>query len=378
MRDLETRIYHDAERTAAEVTPADVRPLDLQNRPGSHSTRWSGGSHSGGSRPGGSWSGGSWSGGSWSGGSRPGTRARRILAPVAAGLTVAGLVAVLLIVESGTAHHGNRTTPPPPAVQPTSPANRDGALGTEALDSYFPASGVTYTAGLAFGWTQAKTTAADIRSCLATAGFPQPAFRGSEQLYKLSFPNLSQFPDLTQLAANPGQHYFTSQYLVLHHSTPARQRALDHAQKRCTARYAQPVTRVDNAARSLQITWTSVITSIEHSPTISATQPAFAQCLESHGVPASLATQTNPTSSNPLFAGYFAWADSTNQAAASSSQLASDQRHETRVFIACARPVVTVLERLQVHRRVQFFRAHSAQVARIARLASEMTAPPRH
>jgi hypothetical protein len=358
MRDLETRIYYDAARTAAEVTPADLRPLDLQNRPGSHSTRWSGGSQSG--------------------DSRQGTRARRILVPVAAGLTVVGLVAVLVIVESGTAHQGNRTAPQPPAAQPTSPVNRGGALGTEALDSYFPASGATYTAGLAFGWTQAKTTAADIRSCLAAAGFPQPAFRGSEQLYKLSFPNLSQFPDLTQLAANPGQHYFTSQYLVLHHSTPARQRALDHAQKRCTARYAQPVTRVDKAAGPLQTTWLNIITGIEHSPAVSATQPAFVQCLENHGVPVNLATQTDPTANNPLFTGYFAWADSTNQAAASSGQLAKDQRRETRVFIACARPVVTVLERLQLHRRAQFFRTHSAQIARIERLASELTAPPRN
>ena len=131
------------------------------------------------------------------------------------------------------------------------PADRAlGDRGTRLL--IFPASGATYTAGLAFNWAQAKVTATDIDPCLAAAGFPQPAFKGSVGLYKLSFGDLSQYPDLAQLAAHPGQYYFTSQYLVLHHSTPARQRAMSRAQARCTAKYARAATRVDQAAGPLQ------------------------------------------------------------------------------------------------------------------------------
>ena len=171
MNDLETRIYHDATRTAAEVTAADIRPFDLpeagrsgagqtkHGRPGSSAARWSGG--------------------------RPGKGRWRVLAPVAAAVSVAGLAAVLVIAGSGPAHHGGRTVPPRPLAKPTSSADR--ALGTEALDSYFPASGATYTAGLAFNWAQAKITATDIDPCLAAAGFPQPAFKGSVGLYKLLF-----------------------------------------------------------------------------------------------------------------------------------------------------------------------------------------------
>ena len=289
---------------------------------------------------------------------------------------MAGLAAVLVIAGSGPAHHGGRTVPPRPLAKPTSSA--DLALGTEALDSYFPASGATYTAGLAFNWAQAKVTATDIDPCLAAAGFPQPAFKGSVGLYKLSFGDLSQYPDLAQLAAHPGQYYFTSQYLVLHHSTPARQRAMSRAQARCTAKYARAVTRVDKAAGPLQTTWANIITRIEHSRPVTATQPAFARCLQAHGVPASLATQTDPTVNNPLFTGYFAWGDNATQTATSASQLAKDRRQETRVFLACAPPVVKVLEPLQLHQRAQFFHAHAAQIARIVRLASEMTAKPRH
>lgn len=362
MSDLEARIYRDARRTAAEVTAADIRPLDLpeagrsgtgqarHGRPGTSAARWSGG--------------------------RPGAGPWRVLAPVAAAVSVAGLAAGLVIAGSGPAHHGGGSVPPRPEAQPTNSANR--ADGTEALDSYFPASGATYTAGLAFKWAEAKVTATDIDHCLAAAGFPQPAFKGSERLYKLSFGDLSQYPDLAQLAANPGQHYFTSQYLVLHHSTPARQRAMSRAQARCTAKYARAVTRVDKAAGPLQTSWDDIVTRIEHSRPVTATQPAFARCLQAHGVPASLATQTDPTASNPLFIGYFAWADGTNQAATSTSQLAKDQRHETRVFLACAPPVVKVLEPLQIHRRAQFFHANAAQIARIVRLAGQITAKPRH
>jgi hypothetical protein len=362
MSDLETRIYLDATKTAAEVSAADIRSLDLpeagrsragqakHGRPGTSAARWSGG--------------------------RPGTGPWRILAPIAAAVSVAGLAVVLVMAGSGPAHRGGRTAPPRPLVKPASSGNK--TLGIEALDSYFPASGATYTAGLAFNWAQAKVTATDIDPCLAAAGFPQPKFKGSVQLYKLSFGDLSQYPDLAQLAANSGQHYFTTQYLVLHHSTPARQRAMNRAQSRCTAKYARAVTRVDKAAGPLEDIWGGIITSIEHSRPVTATQPAFAQCLQDHGVPASLATQTDPTASNPLFIGYFAWGDNATQTATSASQLAKDRRHETRVFLACAPPVVKVLESLQLHRRAQFFRVHAAQIARIAHLASEMTATPRH
>lgn len=96
---------------------------------------------------------------------------------------------------------------------------------------------------------------------------------------------------------------------MLRHPTAARQKALDRAQARCTTRYAQPVTRVDKAASALQGTWLAIISAIEHSSQVTATQPAFANCLESHGVPASLAIRTDTTASNPLFYGYFSWAD---------------------------------------------------------------------
>jgi hypothetical protein len=353
MNELEQRIYRDATKVAAEVTVTDIPPLRLSGKARHSSGRRTTGPHAM----------------HWSGTGR-GAVTKRILAPLAAAASVVVLIVVLITVGHGSS--GARLVRPP--VGPAKPSAADRALGAEALNWYFPASGATYTAGLAFAFTQVRVTAHDIDPCLAAAGFPQPAFRGSRRLYQLSFQNNSQFPDVAQLATSPGLHYVTRQYPVLRHPTAARQKAFARARARCTARYAEPVTRVDQAASTLQGTWMNSIAAIEHSSRVTATQPAFAGCLESHGVPASLAAETDNTASNPLFYGYFAWADSTNQAAATARELAADQRHETRVFVACAPRVLSALERIQLTRRAQFFHRHAAQIARITRLAEEMQA----
>jgi hypothetical protein len=348
MNELEQRIYRDATRAAAEVSAADVPPLRLSRRGHRTSGVRAASPHDM----------------QWSGTGRNAVM-KRVLAPIAAGASVVILIVVLITVGHGSPSTRHSRKP----VAPSRPPVADRVLGAQALDWYFPASGHTYTAGLAFAFAQAKVTAQDIDPCLARAGFPQPAFRGSKRLYVMSFPNNSEFPDLTQLGAHPGQHYFIKQYAVV---TPARQKAFSRALARCTARYAKPVTRVDKAANALQSEWLGIISAIEHSSKVTATQPAFASCLESHGVPAGLASQTNNSASNPLFYGYFSWADSTNQAAASASQLAADERHETRVFVACAPTVVSVLENIQLTRRAQFFGQHASQIIHITRLAEEM------
>jgi hypothetical protein len=353
MNELEHRIYRDATKVAAEVTMADVPPLRLSRKARRSSRRPTASPHAM----------------HWSGAER-GAVVKRVLAPLAAASVVV-LVVVLVTVGRGSPAVRHAQVPAAPAK----PTAAERVLAAEALDSYFPASGATFTAGSAFDFAKAKITARDIDPCLAKAGFPQPAFTGSERLYQLSFQDNSQFPDLRLLAAHTGQYYFTRQYLVLRHPTASRQRELRSAQARCTLRYAKPVTRVDRAASRLGGIWLNIISAIEHSRPVTATQPAFARCLEAHGVPASLATQTDNGASNPLFDGYFGWADSTNQEAATNHALAVDERHETRVFVVCARPVVSVLERIQLARRALFFVKHAAQIARIARLAEEM---PRH
>jgi hypothetical protein len=349
--ELEQRIYRDAASAAAEITADDIPPLQLDGRrAGATGRRSVARQRSELLRP------------------APGAATRRILAPLAAAVCVIAVSTLVFAAVHGTPAGSQRARPP---VATASQSRASHLLITEALDWYFPASGATYTNGLTFGWTQDKITARDIDPCLRAAGYPQPPFSGSAELARMSFANISQFPDLAQLAASPAGHVFTKQYPVVKDPTNARMRTFDGVQARCTDRWAQSVTRVNTAAAQLQTAWLGIISAIESSARVSATQPAFASCLEAHGVPASVATETS-RSSNPLFHGYFAWADSRMQSATTAAELNADQRHDTRVFIACARPVISVLEPIQLARRTAFFRQHAAQIARISRLAAEM------
>lgn len=340
MNNLEDRIYRDAMRTAAQVTDADIPPLRLAA--GTQTMRWSGAGR--------------------------GAASRRILVPLAAAASVAGLISVLIVVGHGSP---GPHRPVRPSVAPAKRTASDRALITEALDWYFPASGRTYTSGQDFAWAEQKIIVEDISPCLAQAGFPQPRYRNGVRDFEIAFPDNSEFPNLAQLAIHPDQGYLLP-WPVLKHPTSARLKAFGIAQHRCTARYATRVTRIDKAAEALQSAWNNIITAIEHSPAMIATQPPFARCLEIHGVPASLATQTDNSADNPLFYGYFAWADGLNQAAKGGKQYAADLRHEVKVFIACARPAVSVLERIQLTRRAQFFHEHALQIARIMHLVKEM------
>jgi hypothetical protein len=358
MSELEQRIYDDAAKAAAEIIASDVPPLRLDRRDERSPHRYGPARRQRTRRA----------------GAAPGRAGRRILAPLASAACVVVVIGVIVAVGHRPST-GSQNLSPAAANSASANAAHSKAsrkLAAEALDWYFPASGTTYTAGLAFGWTEDKITAHDIDPCLATAGFPQPPFHGSVELYQLSFPS-DQFPDLRQLSAHPGQHVFTGQYPVVKHPTTARMNAFDRAQARCTARYAQSVTRVDKAALALQDAWAKIIAKIDASPRVSGTQPAFASCLEAHGVPAQYASQTTH-GSDPLFYGYGAWADAQIQSGVSQTQLAAESRHDTRVFVTCARPVVALLDQLQVERRAQFFHQNAAGIARISQLAGRLAA----
>src|SRR5258706_308420 len=115
------------------------------------------------------------------------------LTPLAAAASVAAVLAGLIFVGHApvTGHGG---------AWPGSAAlsRAQARLTKQALDSYFPATGAQYTAGLAFGWTRQKILARDIGPCLAAAGFQQPPFSVPKRKFILHSSDNSQFPDLAQ------------------------------------------------------------------------------------------------------------------------------------------------------------------------------------
>lgn len=345
MNPLESRIHADAESAASEITPADIPPLRLRRQTfssaGSGRLRMTG---------------------------APGRRgSRRWLVPLAAAASVVIVVAAVETV--GQAQNGGHPNPGPAASGPAAPrvSPAQAALATEALDDYLPATGAQYTAGLAYEWTRLKISAHVFGSCMAGAGFPQPPFTESERAYLDSFPANSQFPDLAQRATDgnmTGQTYISQQPVIP--DSAAAHTAVSH----CTAVSDQPFARIDQVAAPLQNQWIDIYTAIESSSTVSATQPAFAACLEEHGIPASYAAQSGGGSS--LFGGFFGWMDTLGQEATSTSELNTENQHWTSVFVQCAGPAVSVLERLQLSQRSSFFAQHAQQITEIKTLAMRL------
>lgn len=359
MNPLETRIYRDVTSAAAEITPADIPPLRLRAQRG---------------RP--PWQRGTAGARSAFTGMPGSPRARRWLTPLGAAASIVALVAVMVAVGSAT-NAGHRIT------GPTAPAAGRGQalLGTEALDYYFPATGAQYTAGLAFEWTQQKTLNQLVEPCLAHAGFPQPAFSLPKRQYMLSFPSNSQFPDLaqqTRLMTSAGQGPGPGQDGI--EGSKNQSRAYHAAVRRCTASDAKPVTRVDQAAGPLANAWLPIIARIQSSARILALQPAFRSCLEARGIPAAYAQSRG---GHFLFEGFIGWMDHLAMTDLSAPQRIGTERSIARerrwtpVFVHCARPTVTVMERLQLAQRARFFRQHARQISIIKTLAMDLPSASR-
>jgi hypothetical protein len=353
MNSIESRIYSDAAQAAAEITPADIPPLRLPAHRGRLPRRR-----------------GASAGRSAFTGAVRSRGTRRRLAPLAAAASVAVIIAIMITLgrTPGTGHRR-----PGPAARPTHQAHPlsglRSALPAEALDSYFPATGAQYTDGLAYEWNRLKITTWTFGTCMADAGFPQPPFSEPESAYLDAFPDNSSFPDLAQRARTDSMG--PQNYIAANPVAP-KTAAGRAAVRRCNAVSAKPFpfAQTDKIALHLGGQWQGIIFSIQSSARVHATQPAFAACLEAHGIPAAYAQQ-QVNASNPLFDGYFAWTDHLSQTATSNSQLTAEDHRWTPVFVRCARPVVSLVERLQLVRRASFFRQHARQIREIMTLAAD-------
>ena len=337
MSSLESLIHSAAEAAAAEIGPADIPPLRLTGADTAtpRSRHW------------------------W-------------LTPLAAAASVAAVLAGLIFVGHApvTGHGG--------AWPGSAALSRAQARLTKlALDSYFPATGAQYTAGLAFVWTRQKILARDIGPCLAAAGFQQPPFSVPKRKFILHSGDNSQFPDLAQRlrtgVMTPGNGNRSGHLIPV--IPKAQRRAHTAAMRRCVVQDARPIWRLDKAATPLAAIWLKKVTGIQSSPQVQAARPAFVSCLEAAGVPSRYAKRGG-VGSSPLFAGFFAWMDRLEQASPGPGQVAGEQRIWTPVFVTCARPAVATMERLQLTERSAFFRQHAGQIRTIRRLVIDLL--PRH
>jgi hypothetical protein len=293
---------------------------------------------------------------------------RRWLAPLAAAVSVAVVLTSLVVL--GHAPWGDRggTWPESLAV---SRAQR--LLAKEALDSYFPATGAEYTAGLTFAWTRKKILAKDTAACMAGAGFPQPAFSLSKRNYVLHFTDRGRFPDLAQplrfRGAAPGSGSIAGRQIG---SLPRGDRpAYAAATRHCLTAHARTIARLDKLSAPLSASWMEEVARIQSSTIVRAKRAAFISCLELAGVPARYANLGGPDG-NQLLAGYFAWMNELGGTNTGRMQLAGTQRSWAPVFVTCAKPAVGTMERLQIAAKDLFLLAHAGQIGAIRQIAIDL------
>jgi hypothetical protein len=349
MNSLESRIHAAARAAADEVTPADIPPLRLPPRPRGLRAAGRRRMRAGAGQP---------------------QRSSRWLAPLAAAVSLASVLAGLVVLRTAVWPGRDSTLPTSATLSRTQKL-----LARQALDAFFPATGRQYTTGLAFAWTRQEILAAKAGTCLSQAGFSPSAFPASRRRYQLAFPANAQFPDLAQRArthtmapaggdarsdrARPWAHADKSRY-----ATAARS---------CMARHARSLWRLDTIATPLASAWLKQVARIQASAPVRAKRAGFVSCLESFGVPASFANSSG-AHSHRLFTGFFAWMGRLGASNGSAQRYASQQRLWTPVFVTCARPTVMTTERLQVAARSTFLAAHAAQIRTIKRIVVRIAA----
>jgi hypothetical protein len=374
MKSLESRIEGAVQAAADEVRPEDIPPLRLHAQPRGLRLR-----------PGAPGFGGfrrlrgvtdSPSPGPRGRGpqrikvTRPPSSANRWLAPLAAAVSLAAVVACLVVLRHA---EGARPDGSWPASATVTRAQR--LLVKEALDAYFPATGAQYTAGLTFAWTRQMILAAKAGPCLTQAGFPPRYFPRSERRYQLSFPDNGQFPDLNQrlrthMMAPAGGDVRSDRARPWAHGD---QRNYASAAQTCMEQYTHSLWRLDKIAGPLAGAWLKEVTTIQSSAPVRAKRPGFADCLESFGVPARFATSRG-TDIHRLFTGFFAWMKWLGASSGSQQRYTNQQRLWTPIFVTCASPPVATMERLQIAARSKFVHAHAGKIRAIGRIVAVIAA----
>src|SRR5215472_2720480 len=329
---LEERVRAAVRATAAEIGPHDVPPpafgADGLDARGAGSGRRAGG------------------------GRRDGWRWAAPLAAAAAVVGVVGLAAGLASIGSGSgvarpAHASRPAATRSTQAAPPYPANLQAGL----IGFFVPASGAEYSAGALFGGEYRAAASKVFARCMANAGFqvktPTPASiaRGNW--------NLTQFPDLSAIAragTMPGDGLPPVKELT---GSSAYQAAF----KRCSAASDSLFSQTIAAGERLASPWIVTVTSIQGSAAVLATLPAVRACAARYGWPHDPYGPDRPINSFADFVGWVAGhLDGADSRGASVAQTHALDQHWAPIFVQCARPAVTVMEKLQLAAQRTFLR----------------------
>jgi hypothetical protein len=242
------------------------------------------------------------------------------------------------------------------------PAPRAGAIrelapfAAEMIDNAVPATAAQYADGAQFSQTvQELQNLAEAR-CMNAHGFSQqiPKVSAASIAAAVAFDqDNTQFPNLAWMAR-------TGLFVPdagISSVGPRRNKEISQAEmvdeRSCQASAARPMGPVGAALNAMSSHWIAIVNQVEASAPVRAAARKFAACVMQHGV---------PSGSAGSLGAFLAWVTGLETHAASHSALLAIERHWVRVFVACARKLVTVQEGLQNDRRRTFLRDHYQEV----------------
>lgn len=274
--------------------------------------------------------------------------------------TLAVLAAACVLAGCGQPASGHRATAASGAA-----AGRPAALGTEALDSFVPATAAQYATGARFDGALAALRSGAVDTCMARHGFHVRAGFGlSAAAFAAIDVNNSQFPDLARIART--RSFGVGNGFARQPGPPAARRqayAADIAA--CSRAASEPFIGLLRAGSSLQDQWLTIIATVQNSPPVRARLAGFATCLEQAGV---------PHSSAGSLGAFLAWETGVDTHAGSAAGIRAADAHWAPVFARCAGPTVSLQERLQSAKRAVFLRHNAGRVRQLETLATRVLA----
>jgi hypothetical protein len=300
-------------------------------------------------------------------------RARVWLAPIAAAVAVAVVVAGAVVLHQPTSRAAGAGVAKQKAAAARSARAQQArrrALDALVVAAFVPATGPQFDLGSRLEWMMRAQELQATARCMAASGYhisDQPA-----PFNLASFADNTQMPDLPRIART---HAFVGSPVVTGVSYPKAEQKVFNT---CQAQAAVPYQPLLGAGEKLEASWWNIISRIQASAQVQAAIPALASCAARYGFP----NDPYGSASGPItsFADFMDWVagflDGAGSRGASTSALQALDRHWSAVFVTCARPIVGVWQGMQLAAQPGFLDQHASQVRQLDQLAWQLLGHP--
>jgi hypothetical protein len=238
------------------------------------------------------------------------------------------------------------------------------------IGMFVPASGAQYSAGAALEGEYKALESQVTSACMAKAGFQAP--QATPESIAVQDWDLIRYPDLNAIAEagtlpDDGGPGVTNVPGVTKASGSA---AFMVAYKRCDAASGQLFTPMVTAGLKLGGPFLATVTKIQGSAPVLATIPALRACAAKYGRPLDPYGPEQPINS---FADFAAWVSGhVDGAGSQATPQAAVHKLDVQwasVFVRCAQPSVTVMEKVQLAAQQPYLASHKEQFAALVAIA---------